>query len=613
MGKNQSASNLTNIIKQDASGSIAFMHGNTMLMSVSSSGAIATTGNVAGTASYASNAELFDGLDSTVFTLTSSFAAQTASFTAFTSSVNSFTASQNILNGTYATTGSNTFTGIQTVNSNLIVTGSITAQTLVVQTITSSVDFVTGSTRFGSISENTHQFTGSVSVSGSLSGTSALFTGSLRTDTGLGLKYGSFVSTSGYLNLFSALGGGSMILNIKDGTGGYESAISFSSTANRSYTFPSTNGTIALTSDLSSYLPLAGGTLTGALSGTSATFNNLFTIISNGGTKAVWATTRAFGVNRNFQIAVDEYAEGQFTITPSTTEGGSTYTTPIFRLNATGVATFLSSVTAASLTVGSLGSGSDAVISLATNASGSPRTIYYKASTAAINFTSTAGADLMSLTNGGSLGIGTTDPQYKTQITSTSANAVTNILALHNGSNAAGVGTGARLLFKLANFETSAETRKFASIEGLSTSSYNEDIALVFKTKSNNADPAERMRIFSNGIINTGGVTHQYFAGNVAGNASLTFTINCETMSSFRITCVMNHYGYISSYGCANMSLLANGPTQTVVTISDTQTGNGGSWSYAQVSHTQFTITKNAGTYGGGGNYFVEVVGNNSY
>ena len=174
MGKNQSASNLTNIIKQDASGNITFVSGSTTLMSVSSSGAITTTGNVAGTASYASNAELLDGLDSTVFTLTSSFAAQTASFTAFTSSVNSFsasifsyTASQNILNGTYATTGSNTFAGIQTVNSNLIVTGSITAQTLVVQTITSSVDFVTGSTRFGSISANTHVFTGSLSVSGS--------------------------------------------------------------------------------------------------------------------------------------------------------------------------------------------------------------------------------------------------------------------------------------------------------------------------------------------------------------------------------------------------------------------------------------------------------------
>ena len=157
MGKNQSASNLTNIIKQDASGNITFVSGSTTLMSVSSSGAVTTTGNVAGTASYASNAELFDGLDSTVFTLTSSFIAQTASFTAFT-------ASQNILNGTYATTGSNTFAGIQTINSNLTVTGSITAQTLVVQTITSSIDFVTGSTRFGSLLANTHVFSGSVTM-----------------------------------------------------------------------------------------------------------------------------------------------------------------------------------------------------------------------------------------------------------------------------------------------------------------------------------------------------------------------------------------------------------------------------------------------------------------
>jgi hypothetical protein len=51
---------------------------------------------------------------------------------------------------------------------NLLVRNTLTAQTLVVQTITSSVDFVTGSTRFGSISANTHNFTGSMSVSGSV-------------------------------------------------------------------------------------------------------------------------------------------------------------------------------------------------------------------------------------------------------------------------------------------------------------------------------------------------------------------------------------------------------------------------------------------------------------
>ena len=46
----------------------------------------------------------------------------------------------------------------------LTVAGNLTAQTLVVQTITSSVDFVTGSTRFGSLLANTHVFSGSVTM-----------------------------------------------------------------------------------------------------------------------------------------------------------------------------------------------------------------------------------------------------------------------------------------------------------------------------------------------------------------------------------------------------------------------------------------------------------------
>lgn len=46
-------------------------------------------------------------------------------------------------------------------------TGTLTAQTLVVQTITSSISVITGSTQFGSSSANTHNFTGSLYVTGS--------------------------------------------------------------------------------------------------------------------------------------------------------------------------------------------------------------------------------------------------------------------------------------------------------------------------------------------------------------------------------------------------------------------------------------------------------------
>ena len=107
MGKNQSASNLTNIIRQDANGGIAFMSGSTMLM------ALSNTGQMSGSAPAMS--------------------AVTASYA-----------------------------------DNFTVKGNLTAQTLVVQTITSSVDFVTGSTRFGSLLANTHTFTGSMNLTGSL-------------------------------------------------------------------------------------------------------------------------------------------------------------------------------------------------------------------------------------------------------------------------------------------------------------------------------------------------------------------------------------------------------------------------------------------------------------
>jgi hypothetical protein len=145
----------------------------------------------------------------------------------------------------------------------------------------------------------------------------------------------------------------------------------------------------------------------------------------------------------------------------------------------------------------------------------------------------TAGTEKMRITGGGNVGIGTNSPQYTTQITSTSANAVTNTLALHNGSNASGTGTGARLLFKLANFESSAETRKYASIEGVSISSFNEDIDLVFRTKTSNADPGERVRIasdgqtrFQNSVILTNGQINSLTSGASGQSMYLNFIGN---------------------------------------------------------------------------------------
>lgn len=75
----------------------------------------------------------------------------------------------NAVSASYAATASSA--------DNFLVRGTLTAQTIVAQTITSSVEYITGSTQFGSLLTNTHQFTGSVSITGSL--TSPAITGSL--------------------------------------------------------------------------------------------------------------------------------------------------------------------------------------------------------------------------------------------------------------------------------------------------------------------------------------------------------------------------------------------------------------------------------------------------
>ena len=74
--------------------------------------------------------------------------------------ISSQTSSMSVLNAVYSATASSA--------DNFLVRGTLTAQTLVVQTITSSTALITGSTQFGTSPSNTHQFTGSVSISGNL-------------------------------------------------------------------------------------------------------------------------------------------------------------------------------------------------------------------------------------------------------------------------------------------------------------------------------------------------------------------------------------------------------------------------------------------------------------
>jgi hypothetical protein len=155
--------------------------------------------------------------------------------------VNNLYASNGVVSGSsqiveyniFATTGSNQFDGSQAITGSLIVTGQVVAQTLNVQQVTSSIVFSSGSNIFGNSLSNTQQFTGSVSVTGSLTTSIAAF-GSAATTF--------LTSDSGTI---------------------------------KSRTAAQTLSDIAA-------LPLAGGTLTGALNGTSASFTGAVQIVGSG-------------------------------------------------------------------------------------------------------------------------------------------------------------------------------------------------------------------------------------------------------------------------------------------------------------------------------------------
>ena len=138
MGKNRSASGITNVIQYDNNGNITFVSGSTTLMKVSSSGAITTTGVISGSnalsASFSLNSALLNGTGSVGFAttsslltvsssqqqisasqqqLSSSFLTLTASFNAVSSSQQQISASLLQVSASYiALSGSyNTFSG----------------------------------------------------------------------------------------------------------------------------------------------------------------------------------------------------------------------------------------------------------------------------------------------------------------------------------------------------------------------------------------------------------------------------------------------------------------------------------------------------------------------
>ena len=119
----------------------------------------------------------FNTYSGTTDTIIGSLQTTTGSLNSFTSSATTRLNSIEGKTGSYATTGSNTFNG------NLTVTGYIDAQELRTTYISSSILYRSGSTKFGDELTDTHAFTGSLLVSGSISiPGSNLISGSAQVD-----------------------------------------------------------------------------------------------------------------------------------------------------------------------------------------------------------------------------------------------------------------------------------------------------------------------------------------------------------------------------------------------------------------------------------------------
>jgi hypothetical protein len=201
--------------------------------------------------------------------------------------------------------------------------------------------------------------------------------GSNGTGSYLGFKHATTVTTGaeGYTSMYTF---GTNIIGYKSVSGATNKDFSFdmsSITANvsggRVYTLPDASGTLALTSNLGAYLPLAGGTLTGALNGTSASFTGGLTfgdfktdanVLKSNKPNEQGAFLRAAvstASNPTFAFEDDEDT-GMYRVTTNSL-GFTTGGTNALTLASTGAATFSSSVTAVNAVLGNTSENTNSI------------------------------------------------------------------------------------------------------------------------------------------------------------------------------------------------------------------------------------------------------------
>ena len=385
---------------------------------------------------------------------------------------------------------------------NLLVRNTLTAQTLVVQTVTSSVIYSSGSNVFGNNIANTQVMTGSVTVTGSLA---VVTNGTEFQVNATGVNLGNALTDSHVIS-------GSLRVN--------PSTLIVSSSGNVGIgTSPnSTAGITELAIGSSNTNPL----ISGIRDGVSA-----FSLSSDsGGTRLL--------ERRNLELTI-----------------GTNNTTRLTIAASTGAATFVSSIAAStSITVTNSGAQAAILSAVSTFADGFRATLrlwnqhtggkawelystnnsdgaYGGGKLAFVNSTDSVTA--MTLTSGGLVGIGVTNPSGSLSIRAEQTNTPTIVFQNASGASSA-----------ISNFTVNTQTytvigtnayvNNTGNISRFNTSYAGCFIAfdegdIVFATGTSGATPTGRMRVLSGGDINTlGGNVRAIGGGYVLRDSANTTT-----------------------------------------------------------------------------------------